>query len=120
MGKDGSYRGVKRLKLKAEHSSPSGVEVKNAWSYMHIPVCFHWVVLFLRKRTTLYLTPCVRALNDKLLVGLLPLNKFPTFYGTHRFITFFTTACHLSMSRARSIQFTHPPPPTILSLEDPS
>ena len=32
-------------------------------------------------------------------------NKFPTFYGTPRFITPFTSASHLSLSSARSIQY---------------
>jgi len=36
--------------------------------------------------------------------------KFPKFYGTRRFITTFTSACQLSLSWARSIQFmpSHP------------
>ena len=38
--------------------------------------------------------------------------KFPTFYGTWRFITTFTSACHLSLSSATSIQSlpSHPTP----------
>ena len=42
--------------------------------------------------------------------------KFPTFYGTRRFITAFTSAHHLSLSRARSIQSI----PHIAIPEDPS
>jgi hypothetical protein len=34
---------------------------------------------------------------EKLIVTPL-VNKFPTFYGTQRFITMFTTACHCSLS----------------------
>lgn len=39
MWKDGYSLEVKRSKLKAEHSSPSGVEFRNPWRYMHFPVC---------------------------------------------------------------------------------
>ena len=45
--------------------------------------------------------------------------KFPTYYGTWRFITVFTSACHLSLSSARSIQSMPPPTPIPLP-EDPS
>ena len=37
-----------------------------------------------------------------------PVKKFPAFYGTQRFITAFTTARHLSLSSARSIQSMSP------------
>ena len=40
------------------------------------------------------------------------LKKFPAFYGSQRFISAFTRACHLSLSRARSI---HSMPPTHIS-----
>jgi hypothetical protein len=39
-----------------------------------------------------------------------PLDTFPTFYGTRKFITAFTTALHLSLSWARTIQSTSPHP----------
>ena len=45
------------------------------------------------------------------LTGLQLVKKFPTFYGTCRFITAFTSACHLSLSWTSSIQST-PPYPT--------
>jgi hypothetical protein len=38
------------------------------------------------------------------ITGYRLLKKFPEFYGTRRFITAFTGACHLSLSYARSIQ----------------
>jgi hypothetical protein len=38
------------------------------------------------------------------------LKKFPAFYGTRRFITAFTRACHLSLSWARLIQSMLPHP----------
>jgi len=37
--------------------------------------------------------------------GSQPVKKFPAFYGTRMFITAFTSACHLSLSWARSVQF---------------
>ena len=45
------------------------------------------------------------------LTGFHPVNKFPEVYLTRRFITAFTTVCHLSLSWASSIH-TMPPPPT--------
>ena len=39
------------------------------------------------------------------LTGSQPVKKFPTFYGTRRFITAFTSARHLSLSWASSIQY---------------
>ena len=45
------------------------------------------------------------------LTGLQPVKKFPAFYGTLRFITAFTSARHLYLSRASSIQ-SIPPHPT--------
>ena len=48
---------------------------------------------------TYLLTPWSTGLPEKLV------SKFPAFYGTRRFITAFTTARHLSLSWARSIQF---------------
>ena len=56
------------------------------------------------------LTPCSRVLLQKL-TGFQPVKKFPAFYGTRWFITAFTTARHLSLSWASSIQCV-PPHPT--------
>ena len=56
------------------------------------------------------LTPRSRALHEKL-TGFQLIKKFPTFYGTRRFITVFTSARHLSLSWGSSIQFI-PPYPT--------
>jgi hypothetical protein len=55
------------------------------------------------------LTTCSRVLPEKL-TGPKLLKKFPAFYGTQRFITTFTTARHLSLFRARSIQSMPPHP----------
>jgi len=56
------------------------------------------------------LTPRSRVLSEKL-TGLQLVKKFPAFYGTRRFITAFTSARHLSLTWARSIQ-SIPPQPT--------
>jgi len=55
------------------------------------------------------LTPCSRVLLEKL-TGSQLAKKFPTFYGTWKFFTVFTSARHLSLSWASSIQSTpaHP------------
>jgi len=55
------------------------------------------------------LIPWSRDLLEKL-TGLQLVKKFPAFYGTRRFITALTSACHLSLSWASSIQSTHPYP----------
>jgi hypothetical protein len=56
---------------------------------------------------TYLLTPLSRVLLEKL-TGSQLVKKFPTFYGTWRFITAFASACHLSLSWARSIQYMSP------------
>jgi hypothetical protein len=51
------------------------------------------------------------------LIGSQTVKKLPTFYGTQRFITAFTIAHHLALSRSSPIQFIHI---HILLPEDPS
>ena len=51
---------------------------------------------------TSLLTPGSRVLLEKLTSSKL-ITKFPTFYGTPKFITVFTNACHPSLSWASSI-----------------
>jgi hypothetical protein len=58
---------------------------------------------------TYLLTQCSTVLLEKLTGSQLAM-KFPTFYGTQRFITAFTRARHLSLSWARSIQSITPHP----------
>jgi hypothetical protein len=55
------------------------------------------------------LTPWSRVLLEKL-TGLQLVQEIPPIYGTRRFITAFTSACHLSLTIASSIQPTpsHP------------
>jgi len=59
---------------------------------------------------TSYLNPWSRVLLEKL-TGSQLVKKFPIFYETRRFITAFTSARHLSLSWASSIQ-SIPPHPT--------
>ena len=59
---------------------------------------------------TYLLTPWSRVFLEKLTRFQL-VNKFPAFYGTRRFITAFTSARHMSLSRAISIH-SMPPHPT--------
>ena len=54
-------------------------------------------------------TPWSRVLLEKL-TGFKLVKKFSSFYGTRRFITAFTSARHLSLSWARSIQSIPPHP----------
>ena len=62
-----------------------------------------------KESVTYLLTPWSRVLLEKL-TGLQLVKKFPVFYGTWRFITALTSAHHLSLSWASSIQSTHPHP----------
>jgi hypothetical protein len=55
------------------------------------------------KVCTYVLTACSRVLPESL-TGPRLVKKFPAFYGTQMFITAFTSARHLSLSWARSIQ----------------
>ena len=56
------------------------------------------------------LTPWSRVLLEKL-TSLQLVKKFPAFYGTWRYITALTSACHLSLSWTSCIQ-SLPPHPT--------
>jgi len=55
------------------------------------------------------LTPWCRVLLEKL-TGLQLVKKFPTFYGTRRFITALTSVRHVSLSWASPIQSPYPHP----------
>ena len=58
---------------------------------------------------TYLLTPCCKVLLEKL-TGLQLVKKFPAFHGTRRFITALTSARHLSLSWASTIQSIYPHP----------
>ena len=57
----------------------------------------------LRKNDTYLLTPWNRVILEKP-TGFQLVKIFPAFYGTRRFITAFTSCCHMSISWASSIQ----------------
>jgi len=63
---------------------------------------------------TYLLTPWSRVLEK--LTGLQLVKKFLTFYGTRRFITALTSARHLSLYWASSIQSKHPHPTSRISI----
>jgi len=75
--------------------------------HLHKVVMWQHLITYL---LTSLLTPWNTVLLEKL-TGSQLVNKFPTFYGTRRFITALTSACHLSVSWASSIQ-SIPPHPT--------
>ena len=58
---------------------------------------------------TYLLAPWSRVLLEKL-TGYAASQEIPWIFGTQKFITVFTSACHLSLSWANSIQFPQPPP----------
>ena len=66
--------------------------------------------LYITYLLTYLLTPCSTVFLEKLTIPQL-VKKSPAFYGIRRFITAFTSARHLSLSTARSIQ-PMPPHPT--------
>ena len=71
---------------------------------------FYYIHGCIFSRTSYLLAPWSRVLLEKLTSFQL-VKKFPTFHGTQRFITAFTSACHLPLSWASSLQ-SIPPPPT--------
>ena len=78
------------------------------WAIKNLPSKYANNYIFTYLLTYL-LTPWSRVLLEKLTAFQLS-KEFPTFYGTRRFITAFTSACHLSLSWASSIQFMPPHP----------
>jgi hypothetical protein len=64
----------------------------NMLTYL-ITYLFTYLITYLLTHS---LTPWSRVLEE--LTGFQVDKKFPAFYGTQRFITAFTSACHLSLS----------------------
>ena len=69
----------------------------------------HHFTYLLTYLLTYLFTPWSRVILEKLIVSQL-VKKFPAFYGTRRFITAYTSACHLYLSWASSIQSITPHP----------
>ena len=61
-------------------------------------------------RLALFSTTLTKIYTSRQLTGLQLVKKFPTFHGTRRFITAFTSVRHLSLSWARPIQSIYPHP----------
>jgi hypothetical protein len=70
--------------------------------FKNMSISIYYLLIYL-------LTPWGRVLLEKL-TGLKLVTKFPAFYGTRMFITALTSARHLSLSWASSIQSTYPHP----------
>jgi len=66
-----------------------------------------YIYIYIYNTHTYLFTPWSRVLLDKL-TGSQLVKKFPAFYGTPRFITAVTSARHLSLSWASSIQSIPP------------
>jgi len=78
-------------------------------SYLLTYLLIYLFTYLLTHSLTHSLTPWSRVLLEKL-TDFQPVKKFLSFYGTRRFITAFTSARHLSLSWASSIQSIHPHP----------
>ena len=74
-----------------------------AWNFLRQ---FRKLILMAR---SYLLTPWCRVLLEKL-TGLQLVKKFPSFYGTRRFITALTSVRHLYVPWASPIQSTYPRP----------
>ena len=67
------------------------------------------ISLTLNYLLTYLLTPWSRVLLEKL-TGSAASQEIPRIFGTRRFLTVLTSACHLSLSWANSVQSPQPPP----------
>ena len=77
------------------------------WNVYHKYVI--WATTISIKLAPYLLTPWSRVLLEKL-AGSAASQEIPNIFGTRRFITIFTSARHLSLSWANSIQSSQPPP----------
>jgi hypothetical protein len=96
------------------HKPCSSLSISTQFCKIAILFNKSWLCSHYMKQNNYWLTPCSRVLLQKP-TGSWLVKKFPTFYGTWRFIIPFTSAHHLSQSWARSIQ-SMPPHPTDPSL----
>ena len=84
-------------------------EIQEGYWWEQQTVLLLYLLIYLLTYLLAYLLyPWNRVLLEKL-TGFQLFKKFPAFYETGRFITAFTSACHLSLSWASSIQSIHPP-----------
>jgi len=79
-------------------SGPTCPNIQWAITYLLIYLCTYLVLTYVITYVLTYLlTPWSRVLLEKL-TGFQPVKKFPTFYGTRRFIPAYTSVRHLSLS----------------------
>ena len=76
------------------------------WSSRRMSTC--WINTYYHL-LTYFLTPWSRVLLEKL-AGSAASQEIPLIFGTQRFLTVLTSARHLSLTSASSIQSTQPPP----------
>jgi len=107
---------VKQAIRSAIKTSADSIVYCSIWSWLlsawnkHVYLFTYLFTYSLTQSVTHSLTPWSRVLLEELTSFQLD-KKFPTFYGTRRFITAFTSAHHLSLSWASLIQ-SIPPCPT--------
>jgi hypothetical protein len=92
---------------KEAHNACTSANALYIWTYQQQLNAFQQILCY-----SYLLTPWSRVLLEKL-TGFQLVKKFLAFYGTRRFITTFTSARHLSLSSASSIQSI---PPYLTSL----
>ena len=98
------FLGVKRLRRQVNHSHQSNAEVKDEWSHTS-----YLLTYLLTSFLNYSLTPCSRVRLEKL-AGSAASQEIPRIFETRRFIIVLTSARHLSLSSANSIQSSQPPP----------
>jgi hypothetical protein len=107
----GSYNVLGQSRNSTRFTDPEGSLPSLIYNEFHkMTRKFITVFTYLHTYSLTYLlTPWSRVLLEKL-TGFQLVKKFSVFYGTRRFITAFTIACHLSLSSASPIQFIPPHP----------
>ena len=89
------------------HTIPNSPIKSTCYSSLDDIITYSYLLPILTYLLTHSLTPCSRVLLEKLTRSQL-VKKFPTCYGTRKFIIAFTSARHLSLSWPRSIQSMPP------------
>ena len=89
----------------------SGMPLKTCWAFnkfwnnkFYYKAASCWLVLLIHTAMHGYMNIKKKKILLEKLTGSQLLKKFPAFYGTRRFVTAFTTACHLSLTWATAIQ----------------
>ena len=77
--------------------------------YYYYYYCYYLLTFLLTYLLTYLLTPWSRVLLEKI-TGSVVSQEIPRIFGTRKFLTLLTSARHLSLSWANSIQSPQPPP----------